>query len=397
MSEPGKVEAGARLERLRSYLRTDPANRQLALDAAAAARDAGNLQEESEILAAISAHHPDNAEIGHALGINALQRRDFRKAALCFDALLAAGHDHPVVRYNLAFAQLYAGDAQAAVDALAGFSESDWAQLPLAHKLFAQAAHHVDGDDLSRSISHLRQYLAVRADDAEARGLLALVCYDDGRSDEAEQQVLATLQRQPDEPNALLAQGSLALERQDRRQAAESLDAVLERQPQNGRAWSGRAFAHMLNLDFPAAQAAFLKAVEHMPDHIGTWHGLAWLQMLNNDLAGAQRSLDKAMELDRNFGDTHGSLAVIAALQGRSDDAKRMARRGRGLNPRSFSARYAESLLLAHGGEREKAAEIIKTLLTSSPIEGGQATSELVAALLQRRQQDAASAPESQA
>ncbi len=397
MSQPGKLDAGARLERLRGFLRADPANQPLALDAAAAAREAGDLQAEADILAAAASHHPDSAEIGHALGINALQRRDFRRAALCFDALLVAGHDHPVVRYNLAFAQLYAGAPQAAVDALADFSESDWAQLPQAHKLFAQAAHHVDGDDLSRSISHLQQYLAVQAEDAEARGLLALVCYDDGRSDEAEQQVLATLQRQPDEPSALLAQGSLALERQDHRQAAESFDAILKRQPQNGRAWSGLAFAHMLNLDFPAAQAAFIKAVEYMPDHIGTWHGLAWLQMLHNDLTGAQHSLDKAMELDRNFGDTHGSLAVIAALQGRTDDAKRMARRGRGLNPKSFSARYAESLLLAHGGEREKAGEIVKTLLASSPIEGGQATSELVAALLKRRQQDASNEPESQA
>lgn len=394
MSQPGKVDPAARLERLQVFLRTDPANANLALDAAAMARELGNLKAEGEILAAIAARHSDNAEIGHALGINALQQRDFRGAAVCFEALLASGHDHPAIRYNLAFAQFHAGNPQAAVQALASFTDADWEQLPQAHKLFAQAAHHIDEDGLSRTISHLQQYLAIKPDDAEAHGLLALALFDDDLIEEAEQRIQATLQREPKEPNALLAQGGLALERQDHRLASESFQSVLQRRPSNGRAWSGLGFAHMLNLDFPASHEAFAKAVEFMPDHIGTWHGLAWLQMMNNDLAGAQHSLDKAMALDRNFGDTHGSMAVIAAIQGRTDDAKRMARRGRGLNPQSFSARYAESLLLARAGDRERAGEIIKTLLASSTKEGAPSTSELATALLERRRRDAEKPPE---
>lgn len=393
MSNPGKVEAAARLERLRGFLRSDPSNLNLALDAAALAREVGDLKVEEQLLSAIADHHPDNAEIGHALGINALQQRDYRRAAVCFEALLAIGHDHPALRYNLAFARMYAHEPQAAVDALVGFADADWAQLPQAHKLFAQAAYHVDEDGPARSISHLQRYLAVMADDIDAQGLLALVLFDDDRTDEAERQVQATLLRRPDEPSALLAQGGIALERQEHRLAAESFGTVLQGEPENGRAWSGLAFAHMLGLDMAAAKQAFLKAVQFMPDHIGTWHGLAWLQIMDNDLAGAQQSFDKAMALDRNFGETHGGLAVIAALQGRTEDAQRLAQVGRRLNPQGFSAPYAESLLLVRAGQGEKAGEIVNRLLDSSVVEGGLSTRELTAALLARRRRDAAQEP----
>ena len=122
-----------------------------------------------------------------------------------------------------------------------------------------------------------------------------------------------------------------------------------------------------------------------MPDHIGTWHGLAWLQILSGDLLAAEASFGKALAIDRNFGDTHGGLAVVAALQGRTDECRRMIRRALGLNPRSFPARYAESLLLAKAGDREKSADIVRQLLTSAPSDGGASVEVLVAALLERR------------
>ncbi|AXQ28045.1 hypothetical protein D0B54_04870 [Solimonas sp. K1W22B-7] len=370
-------------------MRADPANVSLALDAAAMARETEDLKAEGEILAAIASRHPDNAEIGHALGINALQQHDFRRAAVCFEGLLAAGHDHSALRYNLAFAQFYARAPQAAVDALAGFTDADWAELPQAHKLFAQAAHHVDEDGLERTISHLQKYLAVNGEDAEAHGLLALALFDDDLIEQAEQRILATLQRQPDEPNALLAQGGLALERQDSRLASESFEGTLKRQPANGRAWSGRGYAYLLDFDFPASRTAFEKAVEFMPDHIGTWNGLAWVQILLGDLAGAQQSLEKAMALDRNSADVHGSMAVIAAMQGRSDEGRLMARRARGLDAKSFSARYAESLLADRAGEGDRAQQIFQDMLSDSTVENGASVRELAAALMQRQQREA--------
>lgn len=385
MTTSSVAEARQRFERLRRYLEADPQNRGLALDAAAAARQAGELQAERELLEAALVRHPDDDQIAYALGINALDLRDFRKAQVYFDSLLQK-HAHPAIRYNLAFAQFYDGQPQAAVQTLKGLAEPDWPQLPQARKLLAQALHHVLEDDLTPAIEQLVEYLQAQPQDAEARGLLALICFDDDRTADAEVHAKAALDRTPDEPYAHLALGGIALEQQDAVAAREHFEQVLARQPQNGRAWSGLAFARMLDLNLDAAYEAFETAVRHMPDHIGTWHGLAWLQILRGDLAGAQASLDRAMAIDRNFGDTHGGMAVIAALQGRTDEAQRMIRRALGLNPGSFPARYAQSLLLSRAGEGRKAEDIVRTLVSSPMQEGGPDVQTLVRSLIERKQ-----------
>lgn len=389
MTPSSAAEARTRFERLRQYLESDPQNRGLALEAATSARQAGDLQAEREVLEAAMSRHPQDDEIAYALGINALNLRDYRKAQVYFDSLLQK-HAHPAIRYNLAYAQFYEGQPQAAVDTLKGLSDLDWPQLPQARKLMGQALHHVLEDDLAPAIEQFEQYLQAQPQDADARGQLALVCFDDDRNADAELHAKATLDMAPDEPYAHLALGGIALEQQDAAGAREHFEQVLARQPQNGRAWSGLAFARMLDLSLDTAYEAFETAVRYMPDHIGTWHGLAWLQILRGDLVGAQASLDRAMALDRNFGDTHGGLAVVAALQGRVDEAQQLIRRALRLSPGSFPARYAQSLLLSRAGEGKKAQDLVQTLVSSPMSEGGPDVQTLVRSLIERKQASAA-------
>jgi len=73
--------------------------------------------------------------------------------------------------------------------------------------------------------------------------------------------------------------------------------------------------ADLLAGDLPTALAYFDNALATMPGHIGTWHGKAWAQLLSSDLPGAQRSFTSALDLDRNFAESHGGLAVALALQ----------------------------------------------------------------------------------
>lgn len=381
------IDAASRYQRLRGFLNADPANLRLALDAAAAAREGLDYKSEREVLEIAAQQHPDNAEVAFTLGTNALVLRDYRKAEACFDSLLAAGDAHQAVRYNLAFARLRLGAHQGVIDALEPYTDDDWAQVPQAHKLYAQAAHFVDDEGLDRSITHMQKYVATAENDAEARGLLALMLFDDDRNDDAEGQIQAALLLSPTEPNALLAQGGIALERQEPRAAGDAFGAVVKNQPANGRAWSGLAFARMLDLDFPGAEKAFALAVEHMPNHIGTWNGLAWLQIVKGDLDGAEKSLQKAMDIDRNFGDTHGGLAVVAAMRGKTDEARLSARRALGLTPDSASARFAETVLQARAGNNTKAREIYAGLVNDKL--GGTATvREMAVALMQRRHAD---------
>jgi Tfp pilus assembly protein PilF len=77
----------------------------------------------------------------------------------------------------------------------------------------------------------------------------------------------------------------------------------------------------MFSLNLDRALENLQRAVRHMPEHIGTWHSLAWCQILKRDFAAAQETFDRAMALDRNFGETHGELAVVHILQGKPEAA----------------------------------------------------------------------------
>jgi Tfp pilus assembly protein PilF len=83
-----------------------------------------------------------------------------------------------------------------------------------------------------------------------------------------------------------------------------------------------------------------------MPSHIGSWHALAWCQMLRKDFAAAEASFSRSLELDRNFSESHGGLAVLAAMRGDDASAKPLIERALRLDGQSFSGRYAQSLLL---------------------------------------------------
>jgi Tfp pilus assembly protein PilF len=81
-----------------------------------------------------------------------------------------------------------------------------------------------------------------------------------------------------------------------------------------------------------------------MPTHIGTWHDLVWVQLLQGDLAAAEESFRRAVELDRNFSERHGGLAVVAAYKGNWAGAEELSKTALGLDPQSVSGRYAQSL-----------------------------------------------------
>ena len=87
------------------------------------------------------------------------------------------------------------------------------------------------------------------------------------------------------------------------------------------------------------------------------------MQILQNDLDGAKRSFEEALALDRTFGETHGGLAVVAVMSGKGVAAQPMVRRGLGLNPQSFSAQFAQSLLLKAEGNTTQAQKLVNSIL----------------------------------
>jgi Flp pilus assembly protein TadD len=144
---------------------------------------------------------------------------------------------------------------------------------------------------------------------------------------------------------ALVVAASLALGRIDADAAIRICNEVLADNPGEGRSWSGLGLASMLKRDLPAAERQLEQAVKFMPGHPGTLHALGWCKILSSDLRGARAIFLKALELDRNFGDSHGGLAVVQALDGERQAAEESIKRALGLDPNSLSAKFARMAL----------------------------------------------------
>ncbi|MNH31046.1 hypothetical protein D3C79_913770 [compost metagenome] len=78
----------------------------------------------------------------------------------------------------------------------------------------------------------------------------------------------------------------------------------------------------------------------------------------------------RSYELDRNFSETHGGLAVVDVIDGLEDEARVGIRRALKLNPDSLSARYAEILLLQRADKGEQAMELMHQVLAERSPDG---------------------------
>jgi tetratricopeptide (TPR) repeat protein len=194
---------------------------------------------------------------------------------------------------------------------------------------------------------------------AEALGLRALLQLDMGEGQVAAAMATQALALDPDQHEAGLALGTLALWQQRIDESLVLFQHVLARQPQSGRALLGLGQNWMLRGDVAAARAALERATQVMPGHIGSWHALAWCQLIEGDLAGAKHSFDRAFAIDRTFGETHGGFALVHALRGERAEAEESIKRATRLSPEGATARYAQSLLLLDEGKVERAQAIV--------------------------------------
>lgn len=373
------TEVGARFVRLRQYWQQDRSNLRLTVDAAQAGLEAGEPEESIGILQAALADAPGNAELMFLLGTAFLATSQFSNAVSQLEALCRAADTHPAIRYNLAYAHAQLRQHDMVIEVLT-LPEPALQEMPDAYRLLGSAYHHLG--NLDHAVRYYRRYANARPTLAAAWGDLAVAALDN--SDEATARVAAeqALKLDANSLGGHLALGGLALEGHDAPVAIDHFSAAIARDEHQGRAWSGLAFARMLKPDWPAAKGEFERAVQEMPDHIGTWHGLAWVQLLDGNLDAAEQSLQSALALDRNFGETHGGLAVVFALRGQDAEAARMARRASGLSPGSFSARYAKALLSSNRGANEQAQKDINAIIDEA-VPGGQAgLAKLVADLM---------------
>jgi tetratricopeptide (TPR) repeat protein len=356
----------AQQARYQQFLQHDPDNLQLLGDLAELNLKLGEFDAARELLQRGLAKNPDDNSLQFRLASVHIAANEGEQALTILQRLLDEGLDMPAVRYNLAYAALISGQPELTRESLEPIVGSD--EVPDAPLLLARAWHHLG--DVDQAITQAQAALTKQPNNPEILGMLGLLHFDASKHTEAKKWAEQALKLKPDNHEALITLGSVALDEQDIETAEQHFDLAGSRYTRSGRALAGVGLVHMARMDLPNAIIELKRSTEYMPGYIGTWHALAWAQILTGDLNGAEQSLNSAMALDRNFGETHGGLAVIAAMRGNQEEAERSAKIGLRLDPNSFSARFAQSLLTAAGGDPAKAQKMIEEILKSQIIPG---------------------------
>jgi len=370
----------SRLTRLLRFLELDPRNLALRLDAIRDALDAGSWDIARQLLDDGLLAYPHDPRLQELSGFSHLQAQRYVEAEQALRAALVAGPQTPELSHHLAtalFMQRRHADALAQLDSL----ESAPGRSP-GWVLRARCLHHLRRP--VEAIAALESHLGAAPDDAEAHGLLALLSYDERRGDDATRKhVDAALHRNSRQLEALLTLASMQSDAHEIDAARASFREVLRVDSSCGRAWLGLALLNLREMRLTEARRDIEVAANHLPEHLGTWHVLAWVDLMLGDVVGAQSAFATALLLDRNFGETHGGLAVIAALQDREEDARISVRRALRLDPQSLSAKYAEILMLQREGRHREAQAALEALLSRPAGPGGQQYRELIVAQLQ--------------
>lgn len=360
-SRPAAAPAeAAQLARLRALAAADPGNERLRRRCAQLATAAHDYDALLELSQQTLAAAPGDLQGLHDEATALLGLRRVADARRPLEALLAAQPESPPVLVNLGLCYYALKDYGAALPLL----ERCYAageRSPDLLRLLVSTYHHVGRIDKAVEIA-TENVGAARGDGAVA-GVFALAFLDGDDPARAARCAAHALEHNPDSVDGLIVQGTLRLAQLETTQAQRQFSSVLERSPSNARAWIGLGTAALLGQDLPGAKSALRRGVEHMPEHVGSWHLLAWTELMTGEIDEAERLFARSFEIDRNFAETHGGLATVAALRGDRAAAERAIEVANRLDPGCLSAKYAQSLLARAAGDAEHARELVESTI----------------------------------
>lgn len=362
------------LDRAESYLQSDPGNAHLLAMVIDQCLAAGAIERAQKHAQAAMALYPEDAFFQYRWGQVLVGQRKWREAEAVFAALVAV-HADVNLAYSLANCQIQTGQYPAAFATLAPYSMEPELPAPAA-TLLVRVLHHLgDFEQASALIGRTRERYA---SDPVFLAAASLLQFDAGELGDAAVLSDAALAAGGHPLEALVVSGSLALSRTETDLAIARFNEALAVNPREGRSWSGLGMASLLRRDLAGAAVQLEKAVTLMPAHIGTWHALGWCKIFSQDLARAEAAFAHALALDHNFGESHGGVAVVAAIKGDRVAAVAAIDRALRLDGESLSARYAQMVLSGVAADPERFKAIAYRLLATRQAPDGESLALVV-------------------
>ena len=370
-----------RVTQLESFLRQDPANLTLALEYVDALVACGRAADGQAYLDDVPTAWLVEPVVLFRVARCALARADYSAAGEPLRPMRPLGQDDAAVRHDLAYALLGMGDVDGAESALAPLVPRAVvdADVGMLHARILQYRFAYDDAALI-----LRAITTEHPRHAAAWGLLAMIEVDRAAHDAGRAAGLRALELDPRQADALAALGTLSLEAHDGKASYEAFANVLTVQPEHGRALAGAGEALLLLGDVASARPLLDRATRAMPGHLGTWHARAWSALLAGDVDTAGMCFETALAVDRNFGESHGGVALVQVLRGANDDARQTVRVALRLDPSGRNARYAQSLLWRAEGREREAEVLVAGILGEVGIDTADRTAQFIASLQSR-------------
>jgi len=148
--------------------------------------------------------------------------------------------------------------------------------------------------------------------------------------------------------------------------------------PESGRIKAMVALCFMFNHDFDDAITWYSDACQLMPEHVGSRVNLGWCYLLVNNLQLAEDCFNFALEIDRNFADVHGSLAVISVLKHNWKEVPVITKRALKLNKNCAPAIFAYAQYLEFKGKNKQAGELMNNIMSYSSDVSGISLKEMI-------------------
>lgn len=349
LSPPGLSN---RLTRLLGYLEQDPNNLVLLRDASNQALEEGAWDQARALVASALALMPHDPVSRYRKAVILTHDGDAAGSLALTQALLDEGSQQDAVLFQHARALLLAGrhaDAEPVLEGLLPRAEG----LPEFAYLYVRALHGAG------RIEDAIEVASGLGEDPLAQGMLSLLYIDLDRLQEGAALAAAVLEKHPENIDALISAGTVSLAIEESDSALPYFERAIQSHGDSGRAWMGIGLARMASQDLPGAREAFEKTVRLMPVHLGAWNIMAWIQILQQDYPAAEATLQTALRINHNFGETHGTIAVLRVFEQQWAEAKKHADIAVRLQPDSFAGRFAQALLLEQRGRPDKARQLV--------------------------------------
>jgi tetratricopeptide (TPR) repeat protein len=333
-----------RLQLLAAYVDQDPANAALLAEAFDAALACGRQEQAESYLVAGERSAPESMHWPARRAHLCMARGELAHAQDLLEPLLSRSGGHPAVLHDLAYVLLLRGDAASAEALLAPrMGDAMPAELAASVQTMWLRACHQAGETM-RACAWLRERQPGGLS-PDAAGVGSLVAFDEGETSAAARLADAALARSPQQYEALITRGLLALAARDPEAAMASLRQASKRRPGDARALASLGLACLLAGDAAQAEDHLRRAAEASPPHAQTLQALAWARMLLSDHAGALDALRRAVAAAPDAAETHASMALALCMTGDRNAALPHLQRAEQLEADDEMTRLARAVL----------------------------------------------------